>query len=178
MRFGDFLRTAVLLFGGAGTALGVAAIAGAARDDDTLALSVAVGWWAVAAAAGLWLGRRLAPTPGIGRLLSGARSTNTLPELEPGTVIFNRLWPLGLFTIVAGAVAFLVPPVPAIAAGYAIGVSLTWRRQAAAVQAIEERDGVQFHFDKSPPFGAPKLVRTPGLRKIELTGTEGSEALP
>ncbi|MEJ7749908.1 MAG: hypothetical protein WKF32_00470 [Thermoleophilaceae bacterium] len=178
MRFGDFLRTAVLLFGAAGTALAVAAVAGATRDDDTLALAVAVSWWGVAAVAGLWLGRRLAPTPGIGRLLSGARSTNTLPELEPGTVIFNRLWPLGLFTIAAGAVAFLVPPVPAIAAGYAIGVSLTWRKQAAAVQAMEERDGVQFHFDKSSPFGAPKLVRTPGLRKLELAGTEGSEVLP
>lgn len=165
MRFSDFLRTAVLLFGAAGTALGTAAIVGASRDDNTLALSVAVAWWAVAAAAGLWLGRGMKPSPGIGRLLAGARSTNTLPELEPGNVIFNRLWPLGLFTIAAGAVAFVVPPVPAIAAGYAIGVSLTWRKQAAAVQAIEERDGVRFYFDKSPAFGAPKLVRTPGLRK-------------
>ncbi len=178
MRFGDFLRTAVLLFGAAGTALAIAAVAGATRDDDTLALVVAVAWWTLAAAAGLWLGRRLEPTPGIGRLLAGARSTNTLPELEPGTVIFNRLWPLGLVTIAAGAVAFLVPSVPAIAAGYAIGVSLTWRKQASAVQAIEDRDGVRFYFDKSSPFGAPKLVRTPGLRKLELTGTEGSEVLP
>ncbi|MEJ7788915.1 MAG: hypothetical protein WKF29_03435 [Thermoleophilaceae bacterium] len=178
MRFGDFLRTAVLLFGAAGTALAIAAIAGASRDDDTLALTVAVAWWAVAAAAGLWLGRRMQPSPGIARLLAGARSTNTLPELEPGNVIFNRLWPLGLFTLAAGAVAFLVPPVPAIAAGYAIAVSLTWRKQASAVQAIEERDGVQFHFDKSPPFGAPKLVRTPGLRKLELAGAQGSEAIP
>ncbi len=178
MRFVDFLRTAVLLFGAAGTALAVVAVAGATRDDDTLALAVAVGWWALAAAAGLWLGRRLRPTPGIGRLLAGARSTNTLPELEPGNVIFNRLWPLGLFTLVAGGVAFLVPPVPAIAAGYAIGVSLTWRRQAAAVQAIEDRDGVRFYFDRTPAFGAPKLVRTPGLRKLELAGTQASQALP
>ena len=167
MRFVDFLRTAVLLFGAAGTALAVAAIAGATREDDTLALAVAVGWWTLAVAGGLWLGRRLAPTPGIGRLLAAARSTNTLPEVEPGSVIFNRLWPLGVFTLVSGGLAFLVPQVPAIAAGYAIAVALTWRRQAAAVQAIEDRDGVRFYFDKTSPFGAPKLIRTPGLRKVE-----------
>jgi len=176
MRFVDFLRTAVLLFGGAGTALAVAAIAGATRNDDTTAVAVGVGWWTLAAAAGLWLGRRLAPSPGIGRLLAGARSTNTLPEMEPGSVIFNRLWPLGVFTLVSGAVAFLIPQVPAIAAGYAIAVALTWRRQPAAVQAIEERDGVRFYFDKSPPFGAPKLLRTPGLRKIEAVPAEAERA--
>lgn len=167
MRFADFLKTAVLLFGGAGTALAVVAIAGASGADDTAALIVAVSWWALAAAGGLWLGRRLAPTPGIGRLLANARSTNQLPDIEPGTIIFNRLWPLGVFTLASGAVAFLIPQVPAIAAGYAIAVALTWRRQAAAVQAIEDRDGVRFYFDKSSPFGAPKLLRTPGMRKIE-----------
>ena len=69
-----------------------------------------------------------------------------------------------------GAVAFLIPQIPAIAAGYAIGVALTWRKQAAAVQAIEDRDGVRFYFDRSSPFGAPKLVRTPWARKIEAPG--------
>ncbi|MDQ3645247.1 MAG: hypothetical protein M3356_07070 [Actinomycetota bacterium] len=167
MRFADFLRTAVLLFGGAGTALAVVAIAGATGDDDTAALIVAVCWWTLAAAGGLWLGRRLAPTPGIARLLAGARSTNQLPDIEPASIIFNRLWLLGVFTLASGAVAFLIPQVPAIAAGYAIVVALAWRRQPAAVQAIEDRDGVRFYFDKSSPFGAPKLLRTPGMRKIE-----------
>ena len=178
MRFGDFLRTAVLLFAAASTALAVVAIAGATADDDTLALAVGVGWWAVAAAGGLWLGRRLQPTPGIGRLLAAARSTNTLPEVEPGSVIFNRLWPLGVFTLACGAVAFLIPQVPAIAAGYAVGVALTWRRQPSAVQAIEDRDGVRFYLDRTSPFGAPKLLRTPGLRKaeplLEVVGRNGS----
>ncbi len=60
-------------------------------------------------------------------------------------MIFNRLWPLGAGRrSVSGAVAFLVPQIPAIAAGYAIGVALTWRNQASAVQAIEDRDGVRF----------------------------------
>ena len=167
MRFTDLLRTAVLLFGGAGTTLAVVAIAGASADDDTVAIAVAVGWWTLAAAGGLWLGRRMAPTPGIERLLANARATNTLPEVEPGAVLFNRLWPLAVVTVACGAVAFLIPQIPAIAAGYAIGVALTWRRQAEAVQAVEDRDGVRFYLDRTSPFGEPKLLRTPWARKIE-----------
>lgn len=166
MRFTDFLRTSVLLFAGASTALAVVAIASASADDDTVALAVAVGWWALAAVGGLWLGRRIGPTPGIERLLAGARATNTLPEIEPGTVLFNRLWPLAVVTVACGGVAFLIPQIPAIAAGYAIGVALTWRRQASAVQAIEDRDGVRFFLDRSSPFGEPKLMRTPWARKV------------
>ena len=167
MRFADFLRVAVLLFGGAGTVLAVVAIAGATGKEDQTLIFVSVSWWALASAVGLWLGRRMAPTPGIARLLSGARATNTLPEVEPGAIIFNRLWPLALLTIVSGALAFLFPQVPAIAAGYAIGIALTWRKQASGVQAIEDRDGARFYFDRTSPFGAPKLLRTPGLRKVE-----------
>ena len=53
--------------------------------------------------------------------------------------------------------------------GHGYGIALTWRKQASGVQAIEDRDGARFYFDRSSPFGAPKLVRTPGLRKIEPT---------
>jgi hypothetical protein len=166
MRFTDFLRVSVLLFGGAGTALAAVAVAGATRDDDTVLLLAAVGWWALAVVAGLWLGRKMTASPGIARVLANARKTSTLPELEPGAVLFNRLWPLALITVAAGGVAFLVPQVPAIAAGYALGAALAWRKQTYAVQAIEERDGVQFWFDRSSPFGPPQLLRLPGLRKI------------
>jgi hypothetical protein len=167
MRFREFLRVAVLLFGGAATALATVSIVGAARNADTVLTLVAAGWWIAAAAIGLWLGRRAAATPGIGRLLATARATTTLPELEPGAVLFNRLWPLAVFAVVAGGVGFFIPSVPAVATGYALLVSLTWRKQSAAVEAIEDRDGVQFWFDRSSPFGAPRLIRTPGLRKIE-----------
>jgi hypothetical protein len=166
MRFREFLRVSVLLSGAAASALAVVSVVGAARADDDLLLLVALGWWAVAAAAGLWLGRRLAATPGIGRLLAAARATNTLPELEPGAVLFNRLWPLAVLTVAAGAIGAFIPQVPAVATGYALLVALWWRRQPAAVQAIEDRDGVQFWFDRSSPFGAPRLLRLPGLRKI------------
>ena len=46
-----------------------------------------------------------------------ARATNTLPELEPGSVLFTRLWPLGVGTIVVGAIAFLFPQPAAVGAG-------------------------------------------------------------
>lgn len=167
MPFRDFLRTAVLLFAGAGTALAVVAVAGAAGEETNAPLYLAGGWWAVATSAGLWLGRRNAPTAQIGRLLASARATNTLPEIDAGAVVFNRLWPLAVLTVVSGAVAFLVPQVPTVAAGYAIAVALTWRRQPDAVRAIEERDGVRFYLDRSSPFGSPRLLRAPGLRKVE-----------
>ena len=167
MPFTDFLRTTVLLCAGAATALAVVAIAGARADDDTAILYVAVGWWTAAALIGLWLGRRPDVTDGIGRLLSSARATQTLPPLQPGTVVFNRLWALLLVTIAAGAVAFLIPQVPAIAAGYALVVALAWRRQSRAVEAIEQRDGVRFWVEPSSPFRPTQLARTPGFRRNE-----------
>jgi hypothetical protein len=167
VRFVDFLRTAVVLFGGAGTALAVVAVAGAAADDDLTLVYLAAGWWAVAAAIGLWIGRRPHAATGIARLLADAKRSTSMPEVEPGTVLFNRLWPLAVLTVVAGAVAFLFPQAPAIAAGYAILMALAWRKQSAAVEAIEGRDGVQFFFERSSPFKGPQLLRTPGFRKIE-----------
>ena len=51
----------------------------------------------------------------------------------------------------------------AVAAGFAIIWALAWRRQEAAVTAIEERDGARFYIDKTPPFSPIQLIRTPGL---------------
>jgi len=167
VRFPDFLKVAVLLFAGSATALAVVAIAGATARDDTSLLYVAVGWWFVATLLGLWIGRRPATFSGIADLMAGARSTMALPELEPGPIVFNRLWPLGFVTIVAGGVAFLIPQVPAIGAGYALMLALGWRRQASAVIAVEQRDGVQFYVDRSSPFRPTKLIRVPGWRKVE-----------
>lgn len=167
MRLTDFLRTAVLLFGGASTALAVVSLAGASAKDDVTLVYVAGGWWGISALIGLWLGRRRAVTEGIGRLLASARAATTMPELEPGTILFNRLWPLFVVTLGSGGVAFLVPQVPAIATGYALIVALAWRKQSSAVEAIEMRDGLQFHVERTSPFKPTRLVRTAGLRKID-----------
>src|SRR5829696_4786809 len=108
-------------------------------------MEVAIGWWLAAALIGAWLGRRNAASPPIARLLADARMQMSLPELRPGLTLLNRLWPLLFSTIGAGIWA------------------LAWRRQEAAVTAIEDRDGFRFYVDKTPPFSPIRLIRTPGL---------------
>jgi hypothetical protein len=166
VRFRDFLRVSVLLFGGAATALAVVSVVGATREDTNTLVYVAAVWWCLATLAGWWLGRRLVTTSGIARLLAEARKTSTLPEIEPGSVLFNRLWPLIVLAVGSAVIGFFFPQVPAVATGYCLLVALLWRRQSSAVEAIEGRDGVEFWLDKSSPFGGPKLLRLPGLRKI------------
>jgi hypothetical protein len=166
VRFRDFLRVSVLLFGGAATALAVVSVVGAARQETNTLVYVAAVWWCLATLAGLWLGRRLAATSGIARLLAEARQTSALPELEPGTVLFNRLWPLIVLAVASAVIGFFSPQVPAVATGYCLLVALLWRKQSRAVEAVEGRDGVEFWLDKTSPFGGPRLLRLPGLRKI------------
>jgi hypothetical protein len=167
VRFRDFLRVSVLLFAASGTALAVISVVGASRSDSNTLVYVAAVWWCLAALAGLWLGRRPEASAGTAGLLAEARRSNTLPEQEPGAVLFNRLWPLAAFTILSGVIGFFVPQVPVVATGFCLFVALLLRRESSAVAAIEGRDGVEFWFDKSSPFGAPKLLRLPGLRRIE-----------
>ena len=169
MRFTDFLRTSVLLFAGAATALAAVAIAGGQSKGDTTLLYVAVAWWVIAAVSGSWLGRRVEPTHGIGQLLANARHSPSLPEQEPGRTIVNRLWPLIIVLAAAAAIAFLLPQVPAIGAGYTLLVALMWRKQSRAVTAIEDRDGVRFYVERTPPLKPLQLLRTPWMRRIEPT---------
>ena len=178
MRFRDFLRVSVLLFGGAATALAAVSVVGAARNDDRALALVAFAWWVAATAIGLWLGRRAKASPGIAGLLASARKTSTLPELEPGAVMFNRLWPLAVLAVASGSIGFFLPQVPAVATGYALLVALVWRKQSSAVAAIEGSDGIEFWFDKSSPFGPPRLLRLPGMRRVEPTPAQNSEPAP
>ncbi|HEY0516085.1 MAG TPA: hypothetical protein VGD00_03095 [Solirubrobacteraceae bacterium] len=174
MRFVDFLRTTVLLSAGAATALAAVTVLAAAAGSNHLLVPVAVGWWLLATVIGLRLGRRAETNPPIARLLAGARATTTLPEQHPSAILLNRLWPLLLFTLMSGALAFLAPQIPGIAAGFAIIWALAWRRQDAAVAAIEERDGASFYVKRTSPLQPMSLLRAPGFKASRAERMNGA----
>jgi hypothetical protein len=167
VRFTEFLRTAVLSFGAGASALALATLAGANAAADTELIALALGWWVLAAVIGLYLGRQDATSPGIARLLSGAKSLPSLPEPEPMKIVVGRLWMLIVFIVVCAGLSFVLPQVPAIATGYALIPALAWRKQEHAVSAIEERDGACFYVEKTSPFRPTQLVRTPSFRRLD-----------
>jgi hypothetical protein len=175
VRFTDFLRTTVLLSAASATALAAVTIAGAAGNGDDLVVVVGAGWWLVAALIGISIDRRAETSASIASLLASARFQPSLPELGPGRTLINRLWPLLISTVGAGALSFVLPQVPAVATGFAIIWALGWRRQASAVRAIEERDGARFYVQRTSPLKPIRLVRTPGFRSnlFELNGASG-----
>src|SRR5687767_11250857 len=148
----------------AAEATALAAVTVAAAAGDTATIIFALAWWTLAALIGIWLGRRQETTRAIGRLLAEARSSTTLPEVRPVAVMVNRLWLVGLSTLLAAGLSWLFPQLSAVVAGGAILIALAWRNQEKAVTAIEERDGVRFYVVPSSPFRAIELVRTTGLR--------------
>jgi hypothetical protein len=163
VRFGDFLRVTVLLSAGIATLLAALTVIGASRESDSTLVYVSAVWWLCSVAIGVWLGRRAEASPPIARLLATARTQTSLPELRPGVTVLNRLWPLLLYLAVSAGLGIYSPSVTAVAAGGAMIWALAWRRQAAAVAAIEERDGVRFYVDRTPPFEPMRLIRTPGF---------------
>ena len=163
MRFVDFLKATVLLSAASATFLGALTILQVREDVEPMLMEVAIGWWLAAGLIGAWLGRRNAASPPIARLLADARMQMSLPELRPSTTLLNRLWPLLFSTVGAAALGVFVPQVSAVAAGFAIIWALAWRRQEAAVAAIEDRDGLRFYVDKTGPVAPIRLIRTPGL---------------
>jgi hypothetical protein len=166
----DFLKSTVMLMAAEATALAAVTVAAAAGDATTIVFALA--WWTLAALIGIWLGRRNETTRAIGRLLARARSTNTLPEIRPVTVMLNRLWLVALSTVVAAGLSWLFPQFSAVVAGGAILIALAWRNQERAVTAIEERDGVRYYVVPTSPFRAIELERTGGLRR--LTSVNGA----
>jgi hypothetical protein len=174
VRFVDFLRTTVLLSAAAATALALVTVLAAASASEPVLVAVAVGWWIIASILGLRLGRRAGTNPPIARLLSMAKTSTSLPELHPSAILLNRLWPLLIFTLLAGGLAFLAPQIPGIAAGFAIIWALAWRRQDAAVVAIEERDGATFYVRRTSPLRPMELMRTPGFKASRSRGANGA----
>lgn len=167
MRFREFLRTTVLVSGAAASLLAAVTVGTVAigRGDGVVG-EVAAAWWVAAALIGVWVGRRADASPPIARLLADARAGRSLPEANPGRTLVNRLWPLLVMCFGSAAIGVVLPQVSAIAAGFAIVWTLGWRRQASAVQAIEDRDGVAYFVEPTPPLKPIRLVRTPGFRSL------------
>jgi hypothetical protein len=169
MRFVDFLRAAVLLCAGSATALATLTVLSSRSTEDNALVLFIIVWWIVAAMIGLWLGRRAETNSPIARLLASAKSSNSLPEQRPSSLLLNRMWPLLLSTLLALGLGLFAPQISAIACGFAIIGALAWRQQEAAVTAIEERDGVAFYVEPTSPLKPIKLVRAPGLRRDTVT---------
>ncbi len=173
MRFVDFLRTAVLLCAGSATVLATLTVLSASSEEDSVLTGFIVGWWVTAAMIGMWLGRRAETNSPIARLLASAKSTSSLPEQRPSSMLLNRMWPLLLSTVIALGLGLFAPQIPAIACGFTIIGALAWRRQEAAVTAIEERDGVAFYVLPTSPLKPIQLIRAPGFRRdiVAVNGT-------
>jgi hypothetical protein len=165
MRFVDFLKATVLLSAGSASTLALITVLGATRAQDNSLVLYCTGWWLAATLIGAFLGRRTHASPAITRLLADARSATMMPEIHPGAVMLNRLWPLLLATLVASGLALFAPQIAGIATGFAIIWALSWRHQDKAVLAIEERDGLTFFVERTSPLRPMRLERMPGMRR-------------
>ena len=163
MPYTDLLRLTVFLTAAEATALGAIAVLAAGANDDTVTLLVASGWWPIAMGIGLYLGRRSRAADGVRAALSGARVATSLPNETPARIASQRLWPIALTAIAAGALGASYPGVAAVGAGYALLVALAWRTREAAVLGVEDRDGVRFYVEPGSALRPVQLVRTPGL---------------
>ncbi len=165
MSFVEFLRATVLLTAGAASALAaVTVVFLSSGSQPSWVATFTLTWWAIAIVAGVYLGRRRETTAAIATLLAEARAVTQIPEYRPGRVLLNRLWPLLISTLAAMGAGILYPQVPAVGTGFAIIWALAWRHQHRAVEAIERRDGVNFHVDRTRMWSSITLTRTPGFK--------------
>ena len=63
MRFGDFLRSTVLLSAGSATLLAAFTVIGISREYDRTLVVFSAIWWAGSVLIGIWLGRRAETSP-------------------------------------------------------------------------------------------------------------------
>ncbi|MCW2988957.1 MAG: hypothetical protein JWM24_1895 [Solirubrobacterales bacterium] len=168
MPYTDLLRVTVFVTGAEATALGAITAIGANREGDSTAIMVAVVWWLVSLAIGIYLGRPARAADDVRDALTRARTATSLPQESPARIAAGRLWPIVVTAIVAGGLGLFFPGVAVIGAGYALIVSLAWHTREAAVLGIEDRDGVKFYVVPTSALRPVELVRTPGLRSDRL----------
>jgi hypothetical protein len=164
MPYTDLLRASVFITAAEATALGAITAIGANREGDTRIAVIAVAWWLVALAIGIYLGRPQRAAGDVRTALAHARTATSLPEQAPARIALTRLWPIAFTAIAAGALGIFFPGVAAVGAGYALIVSLAWHTREAAVLGVESRDGVKFYVLPTNALRPIELVRTPGLR--------------
>jgi hypothetical protein len=68
-----------------------------------------------------------------------------------------------LTALVCAFASLALPTVAGVAGGYGLMWALAWRKQAGAVEAIEDRDAVHFWIVRSSPFRPMKVVRVPAM---------------
>ena len=168
MLFVDLLRLTVLLIAGAATALGTVTVVAANQKATYATLVFAVAWWLGAAVLGIVLGGQRRAGEAMAKALASARTATSLPTQSAGRIAFLRLWPIGVFALIVGGLAWLWPQVAAVGTGFAILNALMWRNRERAVTAIEQRDGVRFYVEASSALEPIKLVRTPGLGRDRM----------
>lgn len=171
MPYTDLLRATVFLTGAEATVLGAISAIAVGGEPSATTVIVALAWWAIALIVGFWLGRPERAREDMRDPLARAKTATSLPSESPARIAVQRLWPIALTAIIAGGLGIFFPGVAIIGTGYALIVSLAWHTREAAVQAIEERDGVRFFVVPGSAFRPIQLVRTPGLRSDRLHAT-------
>ena len=164
MPYTDLLRATVFLAGAEATVLGAISAISVGGEPSATTVIVALAWWLIALILGTWMGRPERAREDMREPLSRARMATSLPSESPARIALQRLWPIVVTAILAGGLGLFFPGVAIIGTGYALIVSLAWHTREAAVQAIEERDGVRFFVVPGSAFKQIELVRSPGLR--------------
>jgi hypothetical protein len=164
----ELLRFTVVVTAAEATLLAIVSVfaIGSEPSDTTLILGFA--WWLIAIIIGFFLGRPERAREDMRDPLARAKMATSLPSESPGRIALQRLWPIAVVTVLAGGLGVFFAPIAIIGTGYALIVSLAWHTREAAVQAIEERDGVRFFVVPGHTFRPIELVRTPGLRSDRL----------
>lgn len=163
MRYTDYLRSSVMLIGSAAFALIVISAGAIARDGGLFLTVFGAAWLIIATIIGIWLGHSDQVMESIRTILSASRPEPIFPKVEPAALLLSRLWPVLSVSLVAAVVSVWFPQLAVAAAGYGLLWAVAWRRQASAVEAIEERDAVHFWIVRNSPLKPPKLVRVPAM---------------
>jgi hypothetical protein len=164
----ELLRTTVFITAAEATILGAISAFSVGGEPSPTTVIIAVAWWAISIILGFWLGRPERAREDMRDPLARARMATSLPSDSPLRITLQRLWPIAITAILAGGLGLFFPGVAIIGTGYALIVSLSWHTREAAVQAIEERDGVRFFVVPNSAMRPIQLIRTPGLRSDRL----------